>query len=188
MSSDDSFEKKKSAQYGAQDSALSDDALSDMTVSENSEEEEARLKATEEEELKKHRLAMAKREATKEMNATARSSKGFQLMKEEKKTSFQAPPQEDGETCPYKKCGRKFTSIDQLKTHIERRHKNEPKVEEEKKISFVVNKAPESFASQRKVSNKLGSIKMEKAESVLSQSEFNMTPIPEKAKIPGNEP
>jgi hypothetical protein len=52
----------------------------------------------------------------------------------------------------------------------------------------VVNKAPESFASQKKVSNKLGSIKIDKAESVLSQSEFAMTPIPEKVKIPGKEP
>ena len=81
MSSDDSFEKKKAAQYDPKDDDLSDDVLSDMTPSENSEEEEARLKAQEEEELKKHRLAMAKREADK-MNNTARSSKGFQLMKE----------------------------------------------------------------------------------------------------------
>ena len=50
MSSDDSFEKKKAAEYAPTD-GLSDDVLSDVTLSENSEEEEARLKAQEEEEL-----------------------------------------------------------------------------------------------------------------------------------------
>ena len=64
MSSDDSFEKKKAAEYAPTD-GLSDDVLSDVTLSENSEEEEARLKAQEEEELKKHRIAMAKREGVK---------------------------------------------------------------------------------------------------------------------------
>ena len=80
MSSDDSFEKKKASTYDNLDNELSDDVISDMTPSENSEEEEARLQAQEEEELKKHRVAMAKREADK-MNSTARSSKGFQLIK-----------------------------------------------------------------------------------------------------------
>ena len=143
MSSDDSFEKKKAAQYDKVDGELSDDLLSDMTPSENSEEEEARLQAQEEEELKRHRLAMAKREADK-MNSTARSSKGFQLIKEQEVKKVEKP-KEDGETCPYKGCGRKFASIDQLKGHFQRRHKND----EEKKISFksVVNKPPESFAS-----------------------------------------
>ena len=80
MSSDDSFEKKKASKYDNKDE-LSDELLSDLSASENSEEEQARLQAQEEEELKKHRLAMAKREADK-MNSTARSSKGFQLIKE----------------------------------------------------------------------------------------------------------
>ena len=182
MSSDDSFEKKKAQAYDNQE--LSDDLLSDMTPSENSEEEEARLKAQEEEELKKHRIAMAKREADK-MNSTARSSKGFQLIKEQEKKPEK--PKEEGETCPYKACGRRFVSIDQLKNHIERRHKDEKKDEkkEEKKISFknVVNKPPEVFASQKKISNKLGSIKKE-AESTLTESEFTETPIPTKSKVP----
>ena len=80
--------------------------------------------------------------------------------------------------CPFKACGRKFASIDQLKGHIERRHK-----EEEKKISFknVVNKPPESFASQKKISNKLGSIKKD-TESTLTQSDFIETPVPAKSK------
>jgi hypothetical protein len=151
MSSDDSFERKKAAEYDPKDGDLSDDVLSEMTPSENSEEEEARLKAQEEEELKMHRLAMAKREADKmntsqdKFNSTARSSKGFQLLKQAPTEKPKTPIKEDGEICPYKACGRKFVSIDQLKNHIERRHKNE----EEKKVSFknVVNKPPETFMS-----------------------------------------
>jgi hypothetical protein len=89
---------------------------------------------------------MAKREAEK-MNNTARSSKGF----------FKKEEAQDGETCPFKSCGRKFASLDQLKQHIERRHKEEPS-----KVTFVgVNKPPEAFATQKKMSNKLGSLKVE---------------------------
>ena len=74
------------------------------------------------------------------------------------RSSFQVP-KEEGETCPFSKCGRKFASIEQLKSHFERRHKNEKRPEpEEKKVGFNVNKAPESFATGKKVSNKLGSI------------------------------
>ena len=114
------------------------------------------------------------------MNSTARSSKGFQLIKEQEVKKVETP-KEDGETCPYKGCGRKFASIDQLKGHFTRRHKND----EEKKISFknVVNKPPESFASQKKISNKLGSLKKD-TESTLTQSEFNETPVPSSSKIP----
>ena len=179
MSSDDSFEKKKASTYDNKDE-LSDDALSDLSASENSEEEQARLQAQEEEELKKHRVAMAKREADK-MNSTARSSKGFQLIKEQEKKVEK--PKDDGEVCPFKACGRRFASIDQLKGHIERRHKDEK--QEEKKIQFknVVNKPPESFASQKKISNKLGSIKKD-TESTLTQSDFIETPVPAKSKAP----
>ena len=42
MSSDDSFEKKKASTYDNKDE-LSEDALSDLSASENSEEEQARL-------------------------------------------------------------------------------------------------------------------------------------------------
>jgi len=38
--------------------------------------------------------------------------------------------------------------------------------------------------SQKKISNKLGSIKMDKAESILSQSDVNETPVPQKSKAP----
>ena len=79
---------------------------------------------------------MAKREAEKmntsqdKFNSTARSSKGFQLIKQQEKVA--TPVKEDGEVCPYKACGRRFVSLDQLKNHIERRHKKDE--EEEKKV------------------------------------------------------
>lgn len=35
---------------------------------------------------------------------------------------MQKEEKEEGELCPYNKCGRRFVSSDQLKNHIERRH------------------------------------------------------------------
>ena len=59
-SSEDSFEKKKATAYDTKDK-LSDDQLSDY-ISEDSEDEAERIRKQEEEELKQHRIAMAKRE------------------------------------------------------------------------------------------------------------------------------
>ena len=42
--------------------------------------------------------------------------------------------------CPFPNCGRKFTSEDQLKNHIERRHKLPE--EEKQKSSSVLKKQP----------------------------------------------
>jgi hypothetical protein len=36
------------------------------------------------------------------------------------------------EECPFSKCGRKFDSLDQLKSHLERRHKPPKEAEEAK--------------------------------------------------------
>ena len=59
-SSEDSFEKKKAEAYDTKDK-MSDDQLSDY-ISEDSEDEAERIRKQEEEELKQHRIAMAKRE------------------------------------------------------------------------------------------------------------------------------
>ena len=64
---------------------MSDDQLSDY-ISENSEEEAERQRIKEEEEIKQHRLAMAKREGkiqAKKNAANLRSSKGFLTQKED---------------------------------------------------------------------------------------------------------
>ena len=44
-------------------------------------------------------------------------------------------------TCPYAGCGRNFVSAEQLKAHIDRRHKTEPKIEKD----IVGSKRPEAL-------------------------------------------
>lgn len=55
-----------------------------------------------------------------------RSSKGFRSLNQGGESSMSlisAQKKEEDCLCPYPKCGRKFTSEDQLKNHIDRRHK-----------------------------------------------------------------
>jgi len=84
---------------------------------------------------------------------------------------------EDKEVCPYKSCGRRFVSDAQLKNHIERRHKI--KIEEPPKKSEndpQLQKVPESYASFKGKSTKLGQMKKTEAiEDVHSELTFSQT-------------
>lgn len=133
MDSDDSIEKRKQRR---EQEANKDDESSEY-VSDVSEDEATRL-AREEEELKQHRIEMAKRAGRLEARQNKmRSSKGFltqqsTVTEEESKAK---KPKEEGEICPYKSCGRRFVSEAQLKNHMDRRHKvkiEEPPKNEQK--------------------------------------------------------
>lgn len=55
-----------------------------------------------------------------------RSSKGFKSANYQSEQStglVKQSNQSEDLLCPFPKCGRKFTSDDQLKNHIDRRHK-----------------------------------------------------------------
>lgn len=91
--------------------------------------------------------------------------------------------------CPYDGCGRNFVSSEQLKAHIERRHKIEVKADKDtigsKKPDAL--KKTQGFDTQKRQSNKLGGLKKktQAEQSTLSFStDQQSTPVHPKSKVP----
>ena len=67
-----------------------------------------------------------------------RSSKGFKsanYQTDQSSALIKSSTKYEDLLCPFPRCGRKFTSDDQLKNHIERRHK---KMEENKQQTSIL--------------------------------------------------
>ena len=152
-SSDDQGKRKK----------VEDGAEDDSDQSSYKSEDEETLRAREEEEIRKHQIAMAKREAqlqakkqkpglggdqSGEKKAFG-SSKGFLSAKAKDlkdqeavmRASFQKQKEGEALACPYKSCGRSFVSDAQLKAHVERRHKSENAESGKKPVPEALKKA-----------------------------------------------
>lgn len=163
-SDDDIIHRNK--QKGAQGSDQEDsgeDQESSLSEEEDEDARFARLEREQEEEIRKHQIAMAKRMAKKEeikqrkakgevispeeeAQNPFRSSRGFRQMSKGNESTMSlisTSRREDEWACPYPKCGRKFASEAQLKNHLERRHKMP---EEEKRADGSILKKQSSTA------------------------------------------